>query len=176
MPSPHQPPGYAARAVLILLKSRPGLGPSASIILAWLGPNTSDDASLADLVEGSLGAARRGGKRLARCESAGDTAAASLTAAAILAKSAPSIETASPEDPAAEASRRLPWPLPCASWDLFSGLCWQTTPTTRRPRLGAPSRVESARLGVDSALIAMVVRGTRAADSVRGLTPCAASG
>ena len=36
----------------------------------------------------------------------------------------------------AEASRRLPWPLPCASWDLFSGLCWQTTPTTRRRRRG----------------------------------------
>ena len=67
MPSPHQPPGYAARAVVILFASRPGfLGPSASMILAWLGPKTSSEASFA-LVEGS----RRGGKRLARAESAG---------------------------------------------------------------------------------------------------------
>ena len=106
---------------------------------------------------------------MARAESAGDTAAASLTAAAILAKSAPSMETPSAEEAplAAEASRRLPWPL--ASVDLLlSGPCWQTTPTTRRPRLGAPMRVGSARLGVDSTLIAIVVR-------VRARTaPCAA--
>jgi hypothetical protein len=79
------------------------------------------------------------------------------------------METPSAEEAplAAEASRRLPWPL--ASVDLLlSGPCWQTTPTTRRPRLGAPMRVGSARLGVDSTLIAIVVR-------VRARTaPCAA--
>ena len=101
-----------------------------------------------------------------RGASAGDTAAASLTAA-ILAKSAPSIETASPrirrgglEAPAvALALRQLGFVL---------GALLADDPDDATAASGRAESRGERELGVDSALIAMVVE-------VRArLTPCAA--